>query len=39
LRCERWSDAVRQLIAGHPKLIAAIDPILAARDKIGPRSP
>ena len=31
---ERWSDAVRQLIAAHPMLMAAIDPILAARDKL-----
>ena len=31
---ERWSDAVRRLIAAHPMLMAAIDPILAARDKL-----
>lgn len=28
----RWSDAVRQLIAGHPMLTASIEPILKARD-------
>jgi transposase len=32
---ERWSHAVRQLIAQHPTLLAALDPILAARDKLG----
>jgi transposase len=31
---ERWSDAVRQLIAAHPALTAAIEPILIARDKL-----
>ena len=31
---ERWSDTIRQLIAAHPVLMAAIDPILAARDKL-----
>jgi transposase len=31
---ERWSDAVRQLIGAHPVLMAAIAPILAARDKL-----
>ena len=28
---ERWSGAVRQLIAAHPMLMSAIDPILIAR--------
>ena len=32
---ERWSGAVRQLIAAHPVLTAAIEPILAARDGVG----
>ena len=32
---ERWSGAVRQLIAAHPMLMAAIDPILVARDRLG----
>jgi transposase len=31
---DRWSDTVRQLIAAHPVLMAAIDPILVARDKL-----
>ena len=31
---ERWSDAVRRLIAAHPMLMTAIEPILAARDKL-----
>ena len=30
---ERWSGAVRRLIAVHPVLVAAIDPILVARDR------
>ncbi|MFO1037823.1 MAG: IS110 family transposase [Geminicoccaceae bacterium] len=30
----RWSDAVRQLIAAHPMLATAIEPILVARDKL-----
>jgi transposase len=32
---ERWSDAVRQLIAAHPVLLAALDPLLVARDRLG----
>ena len=32
---ERWSGTVRQLITAHPMLIAAIDPILVARDGLG----
>jgi transposase len=28
----RWSDAVRELITAHPMLMAAIEPILVARD-------
>ena len=32
---ERWRGAVRRLIAAHPMLMAAIDPILVARDKLG----
>jgi transposase len=28
----RWSDAVRELIIAHPMLMAAIEPILVARD-------
>jgi transposase len=31
---DRWSDVVRQLIAAHPALTAAIEPILTARDKL-----
>jgi transposase len=31
---ERWSGAVRRLIAVHPVLVAAIDPILVARDRL-----
>jgi hypothetical protein len=31
---ERWSGTVRQLISAHPMLMAAIDPILVARDKL-----
>jgi len=31
---ERWNDAVRRLIAAKPMLMAAINPILAARDKL-----
>lgn len=31
---QRWSHTVRQLVTGHPMLMAAIDPLLAARDKL-----
>jgi transposase len=31
----RWGSAVRQLIAPHPTLMAALDPILVARDQLG----
>jgi transposase len=31
---ERWSGAVRRLIAVHPVLVAALDPILVARDRL-----
>ena len=30
----RWSDAVRELICGHPVLTAAIDPMLKAREAL-----
>jgi transposase len=30
----RWSDVVRQLIAAHPMLTTAIEPILVARDSL-----
>lgn len=31
---ERWSHAVRELIAGHPILTASIDPMLLAREAL-----
>jgi transposase len=31
---DRWSGTVRQLITAHPMLMAAIDPILIARDRL-----
>lgn len=30
----RWSAAVRELVAGHPTLLVAIEPLLAARDAL-----
>ncbi len=31
---KRWGDAVRELIAAHPMLATALEPILAARDQL-----